>query len=77
MSSSELNELNRDIGALSAQVRIMAETLIKMERKLEGLEQAVIEARGGWKYLTGILFVAGSVGGLVATLAKFKFLGGA
>lgn len=76
MPGTEMNELNRDIGALSAQVRIMAETLIKMERKLELLEQAVVEARGGWKYLTGILFVAGSVGGLVATAAKFKIMGG-
>ena len=75
MPSSDMNEINRDIGALSTQVRIMAETLIKMEKKLDDVERSMSEARGGWKYLSGILILAGSIGGIVSTFVKIKVTG--
>lgn len=70
-----MNEIHRDIGALSTQVRIMAETLMKMETKLDEMDRALNEARGGWKYLSGILVLAGSIGGVIATFAKVKISG--
>ena len=70
------NEIHRDIGALTAQVKILNDTLQKVENKLERLENAFEQGKGGWRVFAATAGVLGGVAGFLATSLKLKILGG-
>jgi hypothetical protein len=53
------------IARLEAQFAFMRETLLKMDERLEAMEQQLAEARGGWRTLMWLGGAAAGLGSVV------------
>jgi chromosome condensin MukBEF ATPase and DNA-binding subunit MukB len=69
---TEMNEIHRDLGALSVEVRSLKEEMRATRDELKEVRDALLQAKGGWKTVAAIGAIAGAVVSFVATAIKIK-----
>ena len=73
--ADQMNEIHRDLGALSVEVRSLKQEMTATRQELKEVRDALLLARGGWKTVAAIGAVAGAVVSFVATTLKIKVSG--
>ena len=75
MPGTEMNEIHRDLGALSVEVRSLKEEMQATRTELKEVRDALLLARGGWKTVAAIGAIAGAVVSFIATAVRLKITG--
>ena len=73
---NEMNEIHRDLGALSVEVRSLKDEMSKTREELKEVRDALLQAKGGWKTVAAIGAITGGIVSFVATTVKLKVTGG-
>lgn len=68
-------QVQRDIGALTAEMRSLSQKVADLGGKLDDVYDALQQARGGWRVVAGLGGIAGGAAGFLATIAKMKLFG--
>lgn len=73
--ADQMNEIHRDLGALSVEVRSLKQEMTATREELKEVRDALMLARGGWKTVAAIGAVAGACVSFIATTLKIKVSG--
>lgn len=69
-------QVQRDIGALSAEMRALTDRVTSLSTKLDDVHSALERARGGWWAVSALASIAGGLAGFAATVTKISLIGG-